>query len=87
MGLLIAPDGGLILGGQSKTETAAQFGFARLDASGKLDTTFGERGTVSIAFAPRAEAFGLHFSGGHIVAAGTLQDGNSFRFARARIAR
>lgn len=52
-----------------------------------MDTSFGERGTVSISFESRAEAFGLHFSAGHIVVAGTLQDGNSSQFALARIAR
>lgn len=78
MAMALAPGGRIVVGGQTLTDdlTVADMAFARYNADGSLDATFGVGGrtTVDIRGTPDQARSIVILPGGKIVAAGTSRD-------------
>ncbi|MGZ4380465.1 MAG: delta-60 repeat domain-containing protein [Gaiellaceae bacterium] len=85
--LLLQPDGKLVAAGRGGSRNAFAFALARYDRNGRLDPSFGSRGTVTTPIGDSAGAAALVLQpGGKLVAAGSAYYGHddSDRFALAR---
>ena len=81
--LVLAPDGRIVAAGRGGSD----FALARYDPNGSLDTTFGDGGKVTTAFADAHEAGVAEIAlqpDGKIVAAGTILTPANYDFALAR---
>jgi uncharacterized delta-60 repeat protein len=87
VGIVVQPDGRIVVLGCTGCYSAGNFALARYNADGTLDATFGAGGKVSTDFAggeDRAGALALQ-ADGSLIAAGRAQvPGHSFDFALAR---
>ena len=84
-----APDGKVVVAGESYDGTTVSFALARIKANGVLDTTFGAGGKQLIGFDvfgatnPHAAAIAVRSDGTILVAGGAFtNDGNQFVIAR-----
>jgi uncharacterized delta-60 repeat protein len=83
--LEIQSDGKIVAGGEAEVNNQFDFGLARYNANGSLDSTFGSGGIVSTAWSSQSEIFGLALqSDGKIVAVGSVSvpSGNEWAMAR-----
>src|SRR6266540_534170 len=85
-GLALQPDGKIVAGGYVETSsTDSDFGLARYNPNGSLDTSFGTGGKVTTPIGPYALARSLVLQpDGKIVVAGYEYDGSTELFAVAR---
>jgi uncharacterized delta-60 repeat protein len=86
IGLVLQPDGKLVAAGQAHVGTLDEFGLARYNSDGSLDSSFGSAGKVTTAVgAGDSAAIDLALqSDGSVVAAGTGYVGSTRNFALAR---
>ncbi|MFZ5538249.1 MAG: WD40 repeat domain-containing protein [Pseudomonadota bacterium] len=84
--LALAPDGKIVVAGQSANGTTDDFALARYNADGSLDTTFGTGGKVVTAIGAGNDfAYALALApDGKIVVAGSSHNGANYDFALAR---
>ena len=83
--LVLQPDGKLVAAGYSGTGGSSRFALARYEGNGRLDPSFGNRGTVTTAVGKGAVAQALLLQrDGKLVAAGSSGSSPSRRLALAR---
>ena len=82
----VQPDGKIVIAGDVRLPTGANFALARLNANGSLDTTFDTDGKADTDFVGDSDgARGVVvLPDGKIVAGGSAFSGGNFRFALAR---
>jgi uncharacterized delta-60 repeat protein len=85
-GVVLQPNGEILVGGDAVTNGTWNFALARYNPNGTLDTTFGSSGMVTTDFAGAADfANGLALQAdGKILLAGSAQVGSYSDFALAR---
>jgi uncharacterized delta-60 repeat protein len=90
LGVALQPDGKIVVGGEtffeSPTGGTPNFGLARYNRDGSLDTTFSGDGLVSTDFSLSSDSAQEVFvqSDGRIVAAGSVFSNGSFNYGAAR---
>jgi uncharacterized delta-60 repeat protein len=85
-GMRLQPDGKIVVAGYASNGLNYDFGLARYNNNGTLDTSFGASGRISTDFLGQDdEASDLLLQpDGKIIAVGLTREGNNFNFALAR---
>ncbi len=84
-GIVLQPDGKIVAAGSAVVGGVAEFGLARYNADGSLDTSFGTGGKVTTAIGTYSLARGLALQpDGKLVAVGYTYNGTNYVFAVAR---
>jgi uncharacterized delta-60 repeat protein len=84
--LALQPDGKLVVIGETRTSTGAEFALARYNGNGSLDTTFSGDGKAVVAFGTDATGYDVLVQpNGRIVAAGRTTSSSKHDFGLARL--